>query len=222
MLRRTSRSRILPILIAALSASAVATAEAGFRFPRRGVSLASGATVDAAWTVPCDRDRENEGELVLSLDDGRTFSIRLTGEMPACVSAHVWRVPDVATTHARLALRRGRDEPGQERIVAVSQRFTIIGSPRPEGAGLTRGSVEWWTHEALAQFEAEDFLDQSLGREAAWHDRRAADDEAEDSGPGALRAPTPLRIRALPAKSTRPAFRGVAIARVLPILPLRL
>ena len=223
MSRRISRRRTLSIGVLGLLACGLATAEAGFRFPRAGAAFAAGTTVEATWSAPCDRDREHEGELVLSLDDGLTFPIRLTGEMPACVSGHDWRVPDVATSRARLGLRRGQDgDPGEERIVLVSAPFAIVGGGSSDRVGLTRGAVEWWTHEALAEFDAEDFLDQSFGREAAWYERRADDDVAEVPGPGAFHAPTPSRPGLRSAPASRPDSRRDGSSRVPPTRPLRL
>ncbi len=217
------RARTLAGGVLGLMACALAPAAEAFRFPAAGSSFSAGTTVSASWTAPCDRDREHEGELVLSLDDGLTFPIRLTGEMPACLSGHAWRVPHVATTRARLGLRRGRDgEPGEERIVLVSERFAIVAGEGPDGAGLTRGAAEWWTREALAEFDAEDFLDQSLGREPEWSDRRAADDDAETPDPGAVGATTPSRIEARAPVSPSPAARREAAVRIPPPGPLRL
>ncbi len=217
------RPRTLAVGVLGLLACALAAAAEGFRFPGAAASFSAGTTVEASWTAPCDRDREHEGELVLSLDDGRTFPIRLTGEMPACLSGHAWRVPDVATTRARLGLRRGRDgEPGEERVVLVSARFAIVAGAGPDGAGLTRGAAEWWTREALAEFDAEDFLDQSLGREPAWSERRAAHGDAEEPDPGAFGPPAPSRIGARSAVAPSPAARREAAVPIPPPLPLRL
>jgi len=222
MSRRASRSRILSLGALGLVACAAAVAEERFRFPGPGASFAAGATVEAAWSAPCNRHDESEAELVLSLDDGLTFPVRLTGEMPPCVSSREWRVPDVPTSRARLALRKGRDEPGEEHIVAVSERFTIVGSANPEATGLTRGAVEWWTQAALAEFEAEDFLDRTLGRAIEWSERRTVDGVAVDSGPGALRPRRPSGSGLLVASSSRPAVRRASVARVSQTLPLRL
>ena len=217
------RLRALAVGVLGLLACALATAEEGFRFPGAGASFSAGTTVEASWIAPCDRDREHEGELVLSLDDGRTFPIRLTGEMPACLSGHAWRVPDVATTRARLGLRRGHDgEPGEERIVLVSAPFAIVAGDGPGGAGLIRGAAEWWTREALAEFEAEDFLDQSLGREPEWSERLAADGDAENPDPVAIGPTAPSRTGVLSGVSTPRAARREIHHRIPPPLPLRL
>ncbi len=214
--------RTMSIGTLAAMVCAVGTAEA-FRFPRAGASFGAGTAVEAAWDAPCDLGREDEGELVLSVDDGATFPIRLTGEMPACISGHVWRVPDVATSRARLGLRRGRDgEPGEERVVLVSARFAIVGGAASVGAGLTRGAAEWWSHAALEEFDAEDFLDESLGREARWYERRASPDEVENPGPGVLRVRALPRTGLLSVPLPRASSRREVVTRILLTLPLRL
>lgn len=224
MFRRISRRRALTIGVVGLLACASATAEEAFRFPRPGASFGAGTIVEAAWDAPCDRAREHEGELVLSLDDGLTFPIRLTGEMPACVSGQRWRVPDVATSDARLGLRRGRHGlSGEERIVLVGARFTIVGGAGSEGAGLTRGPVEWWTHQALLEFSAEDFLDETLAREPHYVGGRPPGDPADDPDP----EPMVFRIepRARPASTgsvSRFASAPPAAAPSRTSMPLRL
>jgi hypothetical protein len=169
---------------AGLLACAGASAQEAFRFPASGTSFASGAKAEASWNAPCDRAAADEAELVLSLDDGITFPIRLTEEMPPCASTHRWRVPNVESSHARLGVRRGREgRGGEERIVLVSARFTIVSGVRSSGAGLTRGAAEWWTDQALFAFAAEDFLDETLGRVPRYAAGRVSAEEADDPSP---------------------------------------
>jgi hypothetical protein len=90
-------------------------------------------------------------ELVLSLDGGRTFPIRVTRRIDRAATGLRWSVPGLPTEHARLALRVGRDEPpAQERLALVSPEFAIASStssPLPEifwvgGEGRTRDALE--------------------------------------------------------------------------------
>ena len=82
-----------------------------------------------------------EMELLLSLDGGRSFHVRLTPELEGHTNAFRWRVPDLPTGQARLMLRIG-DEEG-ERVGALSRVFRILhteGAPAPDVAfheGLT-------------------------------------------------------------------------------------
>jgi hypothetical protein len=71
-------------------------------------------------------DDEDEGELVLSLDGGATFVLRVSPEHD--LSARLtFQVPNLPSAAARLALRVGADGR-DERIVAVSEPFVIAES----------------------------------------------------------------------------------------------
>ena len=90
-----------------------------------------------------------ERELVLSLDGGGTFPVRLTGEIgPGDLEAR-WRVPALPTDHAILALREG-DDGAAEEIVASSAEFTILPSPDLPAEELRFRDGEWKTREADA------------------------------------------------------------------------
>ncbi len=161
---------------------------------------------------------------MLSLDDGITFPIRLTEEMPSCASTQRWRVPDVESSRARLGLRRGREGRGdEERIVLVSARFSIVGGARPGGPGLTRGAVEWWTEQALFEFAAEDFLDETLGRNPECVGGRATDDEADNSDPAPPLPSFAVRERSrIASASSRPLPARVTARPACTQAPLRL
>src|SRR5512141_149200 len=65
-----------------------------------------------------------EAELMLSLDGGRTFPVRVTAEHSPGARSAAFRVPNLACRQAVLALRTG-DGEGEETIRAVSAEFTI-------------------------------------------------------------------------------------------------
>ncbi len=72
-------------------------------------------------------------ELVLSLDDGASFPIRVTGRIDTAARSGTWRVPAVRSRHARIALRGGEDEKTvSEALLLVSDPFTIEG---PDSSG---------------------------------------------------------------------------------------
>jgi hypothetical protein len=142
----------LPLLAAAVFAPAPAAARpAGFLRPVGQERLVPGQTVEVEWPplpVPDDAD---EMELVLSLDGGRTFTVRVTEEIATSDIRVSWRVPALSASHARLALRAGeRGEEGSERILIVSEDFEI----RPEASrppeALLAVRAEWRTREAVA------------------------------------------------------------------------
>jgi hypothetical protein len=150
-----------------------------FASPARGEILAPGALVEVRWNAECEagdrdedfeRDRdaedgreENEAELVLSLDGGMTFPIRVSGELSPCASRFTWRVPALPTTQARLGLRTGENERDEEeRIEVVSAAFTILLDPERRPETLYARGGEWWIPEAPARRGAEDGLRQTL------------------------------------------------------------
>jgi hypothetical protein len=90
-----------------------------------------------------------ERELVLSLDGGKTFPVRLTGEIGPGDRAASWRVPALPTEHAVLALREGGDGI-EEEIVAVSAEFVIVPGPGVPAEELRLRDGEWKTREADA------------------------------------------------------------------------
>jgi len=169
----------------------------------------------ATWQVPeaVSRDRD-EMELVLSLDDGATFPIRLTARIDPESRTARWRVPALPTEHARLALRAGDDDdPASEALVAVSDPF-VIATP---GAGaredLFAVADEWRTREALEGAPVRS-LPREVGSpeadEFAEADSDASDSEtapaAPDAQPGkdaapAVSAPPPTNPAPSPAPS---------------------
>ena len=84
-----------------------------------------------------------ELEIVLSLDGGGCYHVRVSPELEAREAEYRWRVPDLPTARARLMLRVG-GEAG-ERAGAFSREFRIVhvkGAPRPE-LGFHEG--QFWT-----------------------------------------------------------------------------
>ena len=70
-------------------------------------------------------------ELVLSVDGGASFAVRVTASLDPGRREWEWRVPALPTEHARLLLRTGIDErPDSERGAAVSAEFAIV-TPGP-------------------------------------------------------------------------------------------
>lgn len=88
-----------------------------------------------------------ERELILSLDGGRTFPVRLTREIEPDEGSVSWRVPALPSEHAVLALREGGDG-SEEEIVAVSAEFTIFQGPGLPAEELRFQNGEWKTREA--------------------------------------------------------------------------
>ncbi len=88
-----------------------------------------------------------ERELVLSLDGGRTFPLRLTATIGPDDRSASWRVPALPAEHAVLALREGGDGL-EEEIVATGNEFNIVPEPGVPAEELSYRDGEWKTREA--------------------------------------------------------------------------
>ncbi len=135
----------LALLAGRVPAAAQARIDAAFGGDRLrpGADLTVGWALDGAATAGRD-----EMELVLSLDGGRSFSVRLTPRISTGDRAVRWRVPALPTEHARLALRAGGDEVAEsEEILLVSDEFAIASSDGEEELYAVAG--EWRTADAL-------------------------------------------------------------------------
>lgn len=142
----------LAAIVPLLTARSASGATASFRNPSAGDRLPSGSTVFVAWTLESSTlEARDEMELVLSLDDGASFPIRVTGRMGTAARSVTWRVPAVRSRHARIALRAGEEErTASEALLLVSDSFAIEGpnSSGPEefypvGEGIrTREALE--------------------------------------------------------------------------------
>ena len=139
-------------LLAAAATSVPAFAEAGsFAASPAGDRVRAGEIVPLSWTLDASEmgDRD-EMELVLSLDDGATFPIRVVARLEAADGGVRWRVPALPTEHARLALRAGDDGAADsEENVAVSEPFAIDASRFGTLERLYAVAGEWRTRDAL-------------------------------------------------------------------------
>jgi hypothetical protein len=136
-----------------LAATAVATAaEPGsFRLPSAGDRFRPNESSTVSWSLDSGALAErDEMELVLSLDGGATFPIRVTGRLSTAARSVVWRVPALPTGRAVLALRAGDDdEEESETIFAVSEPFAIAADPNIPPEALYPVAAEWRTGDAL-------------------------------------------------------------------------
>jgi hypothetical protein len=177
----------------------------------------------ASWSARCEDIDADETELVLSLDGGITFPIRITRSLPACTASLSWKVPDVATANARLGLRRGVEGRFEtERIVVVSDRFSILSTGDAHGADLTRGAVEWWTDQALFDVAAEDMFGFNLNCPPSVRHGAASEAAADEQGPESFSPRNPQRFRlcSLPAPGRAGDSRPSVFRRSAPV-PLR-
>jgi hypothetical protein len=138
----------VPVLVL-LACSAPEAAASGFANPAAGARLSPGHSALAAFELPRGSDfpRIGEMELVLSLDGGATFPLRLTGELSPGTRRVWWRVPALPTSRAVLGLRVGNDD-GDERLVLVTGLFTILGESSTVLDDIRFAHGEWRTREA--------------------------------------------------------------------------
>jgi len=188
----------------ALGRPPAAAAADGFSFPAAGERIEAGAQHDVTWTLesPAALRPFDEMELMLSLDGGATYPLRVTGSIDPVDRHRAWRVPALPTEHARLILRAGDDEaPGSERVVLVSDEFVIASPPSLPLEELFDVRGEWRTREAL---EAAPLPDpRELGRDAKEEMSPLDRPEAAPPQNGAcLALPLPARSRTFPMTRT--------------------
>jgi hypothetical protein len=75
----------------------------------------------------------DELEILLSIDGGRRFALRVSPELDARSGRYLWRAPDLSSADARLRIRYHRG--GREVDGAMSAPFTLIASEREAGRG---------------------------------------------------------------------------------------
>jgi len=208
---RTNGVRLLAAAAALLgAAAALAASDTDFSSPGRGEALAPGSVVRIEWRSGCEGDVPpgyDEAELVLSLDGGVTYPIRVSRELDPCESTLVWRVPAIASGSARLALRMGEERDGDaEEIAAVSAPFRILPDVEGRVERLIPRSGEWGIDPDPAPLDARDLLGRSM---------RASGER--------LTAPFALPDVSLPvtAAVVRPARRGTVLESTPAAAPRR-
>jgi hypothetical protein len=121
-------SRLIPGLALAASLFATTAAWAGVGAPPSPLAplpteLRAGETVALRWAaLPAGAE---EFEILLSLDDGRSWRVRVTPELDAGNTQYLWRVPDLPAARARLRVRMGT--PRAEIACEPSEPFRIVG-----------------------------------------------------------------------------------------------
>lgn len=203
-----------------------------FSSPGRGQVLAPGSIVEIRWSPDCDSRRDgardpegpepqgereaNEAELLLSLDGGNVFAVRISTELFVGESHFRWIVPALPSTHARLALREGfGGQPSSEAIRVLSEEFTILPDPEGRREDLYERAGEWWTRPALALDAAEDRLARTMCADGAVRAESRRIPEAAGSGvSGAVASPDRRRAPREPETSiSSPAARPAEARR---------
>lgn len=139
--------RALLVLLAAAAVPAAGETLSGIR---RGEALHAGESRLVRLAAQTGREEHgDEAELVLSLDGGKTFALRVSQEVDPAgdVDAFVFRVPSLPSTRAVLGLRAGHDGE-DERVVALSEPFVVVASASSSLEPLRKVRGELATREA--------------------------------------------------------------------------
>ncbi len=129
--------RLLLVVWMGLAAAARAAAGPVVFMPLGGDrALQPGEVVEVRWAgAPWGVE---EMELLLSVDGGRHFGVRITPDLEADRRVYTWRVPPFRSDDARLAIRV--DLAGREVLAGVSDSFRIAAEP---AAGAAAPAYRW-------------------------------------------------------------------------------
>jgi hypothetical protein len=109
----------------------------------------AGEFVAISWNRP-DVRAFDEMEVVLSLDGGRTWPVRISHDLSPETVGTAFRIPSFPASEARVGLRAGRrGERESETLVAWSAPFRISVPVRGVQEALWRSGGEWRTAEAM-------------------------------------------------------------------------
>src|SRR5213592_827006 len=102
--------------------------------------LRAGEVLELRWSeLPA---RVEEMEILLSVDGGRHYGLRVSPECDPATGRFRWRVPNLCTSAARLRLRLGAG--GRELEAEPTRCFTIVGDGDPWGEGHVFHEPGWW------------------------------------------------------------------------------
>jgi len=103
--------------------------------------LHAGDLVELRWAPPSGRAEELE--LMLSLDGGRSWHVRVSPELPGSSTSYRWRVPNLASANARLRIRMRVD--GHETAGEIGDAFTIVSDPARDLTLSLVSEGAWWS-----------------------------------------------------------------------------
>jgi len=152
----------------------------------------------------------DEMELILSLDGGSTWPIRLSRDLPIEGRSFEVRLPRLPSAEARIALRAGQEgEPEAEAILAISGPLAIEGIEGTQGPSvptmepLARVAGEWRTPEAVTpDTPSTPPLDPGIGKNGSVDPSR--DLKGADLGDEALLPVLPAPLQDGDFEQTRP------------------
>jgi hypothetical protein len=108
--------------------------------PASGHRLVAGGFTHVRWSALPPGTKEFE--LLLSVDGGHSYLLRLTPQLDPSLGVYAWRVPNLPAPLARLRLRVGID--GREVECPPSEPFTIVPIDTEPRALVEHRAGEWW------------------------------------------------------------------------------
>jgi hypothetical protein len=141
-MRAPHLSRLLPVVLALaalLAGATLARASVGSLLVD-GSEFHAGESVEVRWTgLPPECD---ELELLLSVDGGRTWPLRVSAELEPREGGFRWRVPNLAAGRARLRLRYGLGH--RELDGPPTGTFRIVADPGAPASAFRFREGDWW------------------------------------------------------------------------------
>ena len=174
-----------------------------------GLVLRAGERLEIRWSVPATS--VDELEILLSIDGGRRFPLRVSPELDARAGRYLWRVPNLSSAEARMRLRYHRD--GREIDGAPSAPFTLIASQESGRPGSVALEGESDTHAGKRDDVRADEPDRAAERE-----RPPVHEGTWWSGVGALDVPLSTETLASPEERIA-ASRNLPAAGPPPAAP---
>ena len=168
--------------------------------PAPGAKIRAGDVVKISWThVPAGVD---EFELLLSIDGGRTFPLRLTEMLDPDLTSYAWRVPNLPTGAACLRLRVGEED--EEILLRPGPLFELAGDASAATGRITFKAGEWWPTDTIAIVPREVDLEPAISEPEPREDeqltavavptQRSAADSPEPEAPLGPDDATPRRV----------------------------
>jgi hypothetical protein len=108
--------------------------------PASGHRVVAGGLTHVRWsTLPPGTE---EFELLLSVDGGQSYRLRLTPQLDPALGVYAWHVPNLPAPSAKLRLRVGIG--GREVECTPSEAFTIVPIDTQPSALVEYRAGEWW------------------------------------------------------------------------------
>lgn len=202
-----------------------ALGEPRFLSPGQNEALAPGSIVDLRWTSPCGSgSMEDEAEVVLSLDGGVTFPIRVSNELSPCETHFRWRVPSLASERARLAVRSGAEGRMEtEALTLLSGEFRILADREGGVQRLLRRLGEWWAPPEPTARTAEDLLERTMSPARSRIVLPGRESEIDTPRPPLTLCPAPMVAASVTDRSVAQAIIVRGPSRITgAAIPLRL